>query len=48
MNYIKGLKGISSKQLRLEYYKLKLKNKVLWTRNVFISSVGAISLDVVK
>lgn len=48
MNCIKVLKGISSKQLRLEYYKLKLKSKVLWTRSVFISSVGAISLAVVK
>ncbi len=45
---IREIKGISSRALRSEFPELKTKLPTLWTRSKFISSVGAVSLDVVK
>lgn len=45
---IKYLKGITSKILREEYPFLKSKAPCLWTSSYFVSSVGAVSLEVVK
>ncbi len=42
------LKGITSKTLREEFPVLKRKIPSLWTRSSFISSVGSVSLEVVK
>lgn len=42
------LKGISSKTLREEYPKLKMRLPSLWTRSAFISSVGSVSLERVQ
>lgn len=42
------LKGITSKTLREEFPVLKRKIPSLWTRSAFISSVGSVSLEVVK
>lgn len=42
------LKGITSKTLREEFPTLKSKLPSLWTRSSFISSVGSVSLEVVK
>ncbi len=47
-NCVKKLKGCTSKQLRDEFPELKSKLPTLWTRSAFISSVGAVSLEVVK
>lgn len=48
MSCVTKLKGISSRRLREEFPKLKSRLPTLWTRGAFISSVGAITLDVVK
>ena len=48
MDCVTKLKGISSKKLRNEFPSLKSKLPTLWTRSAFISSVGSVSLDVVK
>jgi putative transposase len=45
---INKIKGYSSHVLRIEYPSLKKKLSCLWTRSKFISSVGSVSLDVVK
>ena len=45
---ITKLKGITSRTLREEFPTLKSKIPSLWTRSSFISSVGSISLEVVK
>lgn len=42
------LKGISSKILREKFPSLKSKLPSLWTRSKFISTVGSVSLEVVK
>lgn len=47
MKTIHKLKGISSNILRKEFNHLR-KMPTLWTRSCFISSVGSVSLDVVK
>jgi len=41
-------KGYTSKQLREEFPELKKKLPTLWTLSKFISSVGSVTLDVVK
>ncbi len=49
--YIENLdkiKGYTSKTLREEYIELKSKLPCLWTRSSFISTVGSVSLEVVK
>jgi putative transposase len=45
---ITKIKGYSSRTLREEYPELKSRIPSLWTRSLFISSVGSVSLDVVK
>lgn len=47
MRCVARLKGISSNRLRKEVPHLR-KMPTLWTRSCFISSVGSVSLDVVK
>jgi len=42
------LKGYTSHKLRDEFPKLKSRLPTLWTRSKFISSVGTVSLEVVK
>lgn len=48
MACIKKLKGVSSRKLREEFPKLKSRIPSLWTRSAFISTVGSVSLEVVK
>jgi putative transposase len=45
---VKRLKGTSSGLLRKEFPQLKKKLPSLWTRSFFVSSVGSVSLDIVK
>ena len=45
---VKKIKGISSHKLRSEFPHLKSRIPTLWTRNCFISTVGTVSLDIVK
>lgn len=47
-NAVTKLKGFLSHELRNEFPSLKSRIPSLWTRNCFISSVGAVSLEVVK
>ena len=47
MSCVHKLKGISSSKLRKQFPHL-LKIPSLWTRSTFISSVGSVSLSVVK
>ncbi len=47
-NIMNGIKGTTSRLLRKEFIELKTKLPTLWTRGKFISSVGSVSLDVVK
>ena len=48
MECVTKLKGVTSKTLREEFPLLKSRIPSLWTRSVFISTVGSVSLDVVK
>ncbi len=48
MECIRKLKGCTSKRLRDEFPELETKIPTLWTRNAFISTVGAVSLETVK
>ncbi|WP_371825517.1 IS200/IS605 family transposase [Pontibacillus sp. ALD_SL1] len=48
MNCVTKLKGITSRKLRDEFPTLKSRIPTLWTRSAFISSVGSVSLEVVK
>ena len=45
---VSRIKGYTSKILREEFPELKSRLPSLWTRSSFISSVGSVSLDVVK
>ena len=45
---VSKIKGYSSHQLRNEFKELKTKLPTLWTNSRFISSVGAVTLEVVK
>lgn len=45
---IGNIKGYTSNKLRNEFISLKSRLPTLWTRSKFISSVGAVSLEVVK
>lgn len=47
-NQVNGIKGYSSHILRNEFDWLKKRIPTLWTRGKFISSVGTVSLEVVK
>lgn len=42
------IKGYTSNVLRKKYKELRTKVPTLWTRSKFISSVGSVSLEVVK
>jgi putative transposase len=42
------IKGYTSKTLRLEFPELKKRLPTLWTHSKFISTVGAVTLEVVK
>jgi len=42
------IKGYTSKILRKEFSELTTKLPCLWTRSKFISTVGSVSLEVVK
>ena len=42
------IKGYTSNILRKEYIELRRRIPTLWTRSKFISSVGSVSLEVVK
>lgn len=45
---IKNIKGYTSNILRKEYPSLKSRIPTLWTNSIFISTVGSVSLEVVK
>ena len=45
---VKVLKGFSSRVLRENFPHLKSTLPTLWTNNYFVSTVGSVSLDVVK
>jgi putative transposase len=45
---ITKIKGYTSKQLREEFPALKKRIPTLWTHSKFVSSVGSVTLDVVK
>lgn len=45
---ITDLKGISAHKMRSEFPELKTRLPGLWTRSCFVSTVGAVTLDVVK
>lgn len=45
---VSRIKGYTAHTLREQFPELKKKLPTLWTRSKFVSSVGAISLDVVK
>lgn len=46
--FIKTAKGKSSRVLRQKYKDLRTKVPTLWTNSYFVSTVGGVSLDVVK
>lgn len=48
MEAVTKLKGISSRTLRKEFASLRTRLPSLWTRSAFISSVGAVTLEIVK
>jgi putative transposase len=45
---VSKIKGYSSRTLREEFPALKKRIPTLWTHSRFISSVGAVTLEVVK
>ena len=45
---VNHIKGHTSRELRKEFPSLKSRLPSLWTRSKFISTVGAVTLDVVK
>ena len=47
-NVVTRLKGFLAHELRGEFPHLKKRLPSLWTRSCFISSVGSVSLEVVK
>jgi putative transposase len=48
MKFIKRAKGRSSNLLRKEFKHLRTKLPTLWTNSTLVSSVGSVSLEVVK
>lgn len=49
INVVVGkIKGFTSHELRNEFSWLKKRLPTLWTRSKFISTVGAVTLDVVQ
>jgi putative transposase len=47
-NVVNHIKGYTSHELRNEFPTLKSRLPTLWTQSKFISSVGAVTLEVVK
>ena len=47
-NFIKRIKGRTSRLLRQEFHHLKTKLPTLWTNSYFISTVGGAPLSIVK
>jgi len=47
-NVLNKIKGYTSNVIRKEFPKVKSRIPTLWTRSKFISTVGSVSLDVVK
>lgn len=45
---VKLIKGRSSHHLRLEFAHLKSKLPSMWTNSYFVSTIGGVTLDVVK
>jgi putative transposase len=45
---VNNIKGYTSHELRQEFPELKSKLPTLWTESKFISSVGLVTLEVVK
>jgi len=45
---VNQIKGYTSRIIRNEFPELKRRLPTLWTRSKFISSVGAVTLEVVK
>ena len=45
---VSSIKGYTSNSLRKEYSELRSKLPTLWTRGKFISSVGSVSLEIIK
>ncbi len=45
---VNHIKGYTSHELRKEFPSLKSRLPTLWTQSKFISSVGAVTLEVVK
>jgi putative transposase len=45
---VSKIKGCTSRVLREEFPALKKRIPTLWTHSMFISSVGAVTLEVVK
>ncbi len=45
---VNHIKGYTSHELRKEFPVLKSRLPILWTQSKFISSVGAVTLEVVK
>jgi putative transposase len=45
---VNNIKGYTSHQLRQEFPELKTRLPTLWTESKFISSVGSVTLEVVK
>lgn len=48
LNIVSKIKGHTAHVLRKEFPSLKSRLPCLWTRSKFVSTVGAVSLDVVK
>lgn len=48
MECVKHLKGGTSRKMREEFPSLKSRIPTLWTRSVFISSAGNVSLDIIN
>ncbi len=45
---VNQIKGYTSRVMRNEFPEIKRRLPTLWTRSKFISSVGAVTLEVVK
>jgi putative transposase len=45
---VNNIKGYTSHELRQEFPELKSRLPTLWTESKFISSVGSVTLEVVK
>lgn len=46
--FVKNIKGASSRTLREKHRDLRSRVPTLWTNSYFVSTVGGVTLDVVK